>query len=89
MAFLLLLLAYIFSYVASIISIAIHLDKYYKWRLEIIAPYISPQEEKEIKATWALMKNKFDYEQINQKLNSVAETNGVVLPEPFLNVLKI
>jgi hypothetical protein len=87
--FLLLSLAYIFTYLASIMVTAIHLDKYFKWRLAIIAPYISLQEEKEISAMWALMKNRFDYEQVNQKLNSLAEINGIVLPEPFLNVLKI
>jgi hypothetical protein len=89
LAILLLFLAYIFLYLISIMSTAIHLDKYYKWRLAIIAPYISLQEEKEVKAMWALMKNRFDYEQVNQKLNSFAEINGIVLPEPFLNVLKI
>jgi hypothetical protein len=89
MAFILVLLAYIFMYLASIITAAIHLDRYFKWRLAIIALCISLKEEKEIKAMWALMKNRPDYEQINRKLNSLAEINGIVLPEPFLNVLKI
>jgi hypothetical protein len=87
--FLLLIIACLLNYVASIMLTAIHLDKYYKWRLAIIAPHISLQEEKEINAMWALMKNRFDYEQVNQKLNSIAEVNGIVLPEPFLNALKI
>ena len=65
---------------------AIQLDRLYMWKIAILAPHITTKEEKELRAMWALMKNKNDYQQINTKLDSLAQMNGVVLPEPSLKV---
>jgi hypothetical protein len=65
---------------------AMQLNRLYMWKMVILAPYITTKEEKELRAMWALMKNKNDYQQINRKLDSLAQMNDVVLPEPSLKV---
>lgn len=50
-------------------------------RLNAIAPYIEPIEEKRLRSSWALMKNKEDYDNINKRLEEFAKNAQIQLPE--------
>lgn len=51
-------------------------------RLTILAPKISDQNYKEIRANWAMMKNKKDYKNIVDDMNREAKVGGVFLSMP-------
>lgn len=53
----------------------------FKQHFRIISPYIETQEEQEIMSEWSLMKNKSDYEKVSNKVETIANDNGIKLPE--------
>ncbi|HCG6123075.1 TPA: hypothetical protein NJ077_004590 [Vibrio parahaemolyticus] len=54
-------------------------------RVTILSPYISEQDVKVLKSEWAQMQSREDYEAINEKILSVAESNNIVLPRLLWN----
>jgi hypothetical protein len=53
------------------------LNKKYQRSVMALSPYISIQEERELNSLWALMRNREDLEQIQQRLKSLAEKHGL------------
>ena len=49
--------------------------------LAILAPFIDNQREEELRSKWALMKGRKDYEAIVVDILSIAEENGVGIPD--------
>ncbi|MDZ4404893.1 hypothetical protein [Prosthecobacter sp.] len=50
-------------------------------RLDALAPYLEPQQEKMLRSQWALMKTRPDYENINHELDRLASKAGMNLPD--------
>jgi hypothetical protein len=53
----------------------------FKQHMKVIAPYIDEQTEEFIISEWSLMKNSSDYDDVYYKLNKIAKTNNIELPE--------
>jgi hypothetical protein len=79
-----LVIALVLTNEITVVGSAIDLDKSHQRRLVILAPHISVQEERELRATWALIKDRNSYERINNKLDALAQMNGVTLPDAYL-----
>ena len=62
----------------------LQLNTSFNQRLNAILSYISDQEAKVYKSSWATMKNRQDFEKINQKMEMVAGFNKIKLPENLL-----
>ena len=62
----------------------LQLNTSFEQRLTVLAPVISEQENKEIKASWASMKNREDFLTINAKMENLAGQNNIVLPKLLL-----
>jgi len=60
------------------------LNTCFRQRLTVVAPFVSEGEEKELRAMWASMKNRGDYERINTKLEEIARSHQIALPELLL-----
>jgi hypothetical protein len=56
------------------------LNASFQQRYNAIRPYLSESEEEALISSWALMKNESDYILINEKLELIAEENGITLP---------
>ncbi|KAF0107134.1 MAG: hypothetical protein FD146_1975 [Anaerolineaceae bacterium] len=52
----------------------------FEQRLAVVVPYLSEQEEEELRAKWASMQTRDDYEKINLILQEYAETYQIELP---------
>lgn len=52
-------------------------------RLDALGPYITDQEERQLRSSWALMENRAQYNQINTKLEDFASTAKIRIPEPL------
>lgn len=50
-------------------------------RMAIVAPLITDQQSKELRAKWALMKSRRDYDAIQEQLAAIARDHQVVMPE--------
>lgn len=57
----------------------------FEQRLTALSPSISEQEEESLRAQWANMRSRLDYEGVNARLEELAKRNGISLPEPLLN----
>ena len=69
---------------AAAVYYDIQLNTSFKQRLAVLSPQITDVEEKELKANWAKMKSRKDYERINKIMGSLAATHNTELPEPLL-----
>ncbi|MCX5695417.1 MAG: hypothetical protein NTW18_01960 [Candidatus Omnitrophica bacterium] len=58
-----------------------YLNLRFSHKVTIIAPYLSNQAEKELLAQWALMKNKKDYESLDNLLKNYAQANNIKEPK--------
>jgi hypothetical protein len=56
---------------------AVLMNKLFSRNLSIIAPYISLEEEKELKSKWALMKSRQDLRAIDDKMLTVMKNHGI------------
>jgi hypothetical protein len=54
----------------------------FRQRLTILAPHLQPNEEKELAAMWAAMRNRADYDAVNQHLQRYETRAGLGLPKP-------
>jgi len=52
--------------------------------LTVLAPVITDQEYKVLQASWASMKNRDDFLAIVDRLDTMAEDNGIELPKLLL-----
>ena len=62
----------------------LQLNTSFQQQLTVLSPKISDLECKEIKAAWALMKSRKNFEDISKRLNDTAKKHGVVLPPNLL-----
>ncbi len=57
------------------------LNASFNQRLTVLAPNLSDQQQKELRARWAAMEKRSDYVAINSELESLATKHGVKLPK--------
>jgi hypothetical protein len=62
----------------------LQLNASFSQRLDALGPYIDSAEERDLKSKWALMKTRSDYENINQRLDALAQKASIQIPEPLL-----
>lgn len=77
----LLLLSIFFVFMTTVLVASSELNTSFHQRVTVLAPYLSEQEEEELAAMWASMKNRQDYEHINEQLNNYAQKNNITLPK--------
>ena len=53
-------------------------------RITILAPVVSDQTAKELRADWASMTSKWDYDVLNAKMDRIAKENDITLPSPLI-----
>lgn len=61
----------------------LQLNTSFNQRITVLSPKVSDQEIKVLKAKWALMKGRSDYEAINFQMDALARTQGINLPSPL------
>lgn len=76
-------------FIVSILVLGIHFAELqymtsFQQRLTVIAPVISNQRYEELKAQWAVMKNRNDYLAVNTELENIALRFSIELPKPLL-----
>lgn len=63
----------------------LQLNTSFNQRLTVIAPYIETQKEEELKSSWASMKTRKDFDELNNTIENIAKSSNVKLP---INLLK-
>lgn len=63
----------------------LQLNTNFNQRLNAVAPYIDDKEIKILKSKWATMKNRSDFELINNQFENIAIENKIQLPKNLLN----
>jgi len=69
------------SYYAIVFYADTQMNTSFNHRLMILKPHIDLQDEEELTAKWALMKNRNDYDAINKNLENYAKRNNIILPK--------
>lgn len=82
--FLIFIMALITGYKYFRIYTDLQLNTSFEQRLNAVAPLISNQEEEELISKWALMKNRIDYEEINEIFEEYEVKYDIELPEPLM-----
>lgn len=59
------------------------LTKSFQQRFTILAPKLSDQDEEELLARWASMKNGVDHEKLCLYMDSLAQQHNIILPRPL------
>jgi len=62
----------------------LQLNTSFQQRLTVLAPEIAEQEYRELRASWASMRTRRDYEMVNAKLDDLAHQRGIELPALLL-----
>jgi hypothetical protein len=62
----------------------LQLNASFDQRLTVLAPHISDQQVKELRAQWALMKSRDHHRSIQGQMQAYADKAGIHLPEPLL-----
>ncbi|MCL1676122.1 hypothetical protein [Elizabethkingia meningoseptica] len=71
-------------YIITFAFADLNLNTSFNQRLNALKPYIDDQQEEIFISKWALMKNKKDFEAINEDMERIAEKNRIILPENLL-----
>jgi hypothetical protein len=61
---------------------AMHMHKLYRRKMAVVAPYLSPQEAREIDSQWARMNGKADLEAIDERLLALMRQHGLASGSP-------
>jgi hypothetical protein len=61
----------------------LQLNTSFSQRLDALSPYISDQEQRQLRSAWALMKNREDYEKINKQIEEFAGRSHLEIPPPL------
>lgn len=69
---------------ASYIYADLQLNASFDQRLNALAPHLSDQQIKELKASWAMMTSKADYLKIREKMDVLADQANIKIPDPLL-----
>ena len=77
---LLILFLYALLKITFIAFVDLQLNTSFEQRLNAIGPYITIDEEKQLRSNWALMKSRSDYEKIKNKLEAKANMASINLP---------
>ena len=70
-------------YLLSLNYAGFQMNASFSQNMRIIRPLIEDKRYYVIDAKWAMMKNRNDYESINEELNQIASKHNIVLPELF------
>lgn len=62
----------------------LQLNTSFQQRLTVLAPITTDLELKQLRASWAMMQSRKDYETIVTKIEAIATSHGVVLPAPLI-----
>jgi len=71
-------------YFLTVIFADLQLTTSFEQRLKALCPYTTQQQEEEIRAMWATMENRHDFEQIVNTMESIAKEKNVKLPKLLL-----
>jgi len=79
-------LLYVLTVVSTLVMLSfvradLQLNASFQQRLAVLAPAVSDIELRQLRASWALMKSRQDYEAIIAKMDGTAKTHGIVLPK--------
>lgn len=73
-----------FLYILTVQFADLQLNSSFQQRMTVLAPHITGQEEKELRAVWASMRSRNDYLLLNEHLERLAAEKAVKLPSPLL-----
>jgi uncharacterized membrane protein YfcA len=65
---------------AILIMSDLQMNTSFEQRINVLAPYITEQQEKELRSSWALMQRRIDYEKINKTMNFFSQQYDIELP---------
>jgi len=60
--------------------IELQLNASFNQRITVLSAKVNDQKIKELKAAWALMENRSDYESITEQMNNIAQKEKIKLP---------
>lgn len=69
---------------AAFIYTDLQLNSSFNQRLQVLAPHLTDQQVKVLKASWASMTSKSDYLKIKNEMNRLADEAKIALPRPLL-----
>jgi hypothetical protein len=72
------------SFMAASIYFDLQLNTSFDQRIAVLAPKVSDQTIKELRAQWALMESREDYLALEARLGQLAHDAGITLPKPLL-----
>jgi hypothetical protein len=55
----------------------------FQQRLEILSPFLTDLEEKQLKASWASMHSRKDFDKLNERLDVYARRYEILFPRPL------
>jgi hypothetical protein len=61
---------------------AMHMYKLYQRRMAVVAPYLSPQEAREIDSQWARMIGRADLRALDERLLTLMKQHGLTSDSP-------
>jgi hypothetical protein len=61
---------------------AMQMYKLYEWRMAVLAPYLSPQEARELGSSWARMNSRADLEAMNERFLALFQQHGLTSSGP-------
>jgi hypothetical protein len=68
------------TYIMASNFIELQLNASFNQRLTVLAANVSDQQIKELKASWALMEGRSDYEKLTAQMNGIANKEKIKLP---------
>jgi hypothetical protein len=71
------------SWLALQNEITLNLNISFQQRLAILSPFLTGLEEKQLKARWASMRGRQDFDKLNEGLEADARRYGIVFPRPL------
>jgi hypothetical protein len=71
------------SHLLTIFFIEFQLNASFNQRMAVLAARASDQDIKDLRASWALMQERSDYEHINQRIAKISAALSIKLPEPL------
>jgi hypothetical protein len=76
-------LALILNWSALTEAITLNMNISFQQRLEILSPFLTDLEEKQLKASWASMHSRKDFDKLNERLDVYARRYEILFPRPL------
>lgn len=74
---------YQWTHMCFMFYVDLQLNSSFSQRLDALGPYIEQIEERRLKSEWALMKDRNDYEKINERMDAFAKRASIQIPPPL------